>query len=233
MTPLLIALALVTQSPSGGAADDEAVFRELVDQGLEAYQAKRYDEAAETFLEAYAIIPEPELIYNAGRAYEKGLKREEAIEQYERFLTLEGTTARLRSRALESLKLLRAEIDALNAPVGVPPAAAVAPPPPGINRTLEVALLSTGGAALVAGGVFGILALRSKADFDDATGEDRQGLREDVERNALTADILIASGAAIAATGIVLFFVRKPSSARTASWTPTIGPGTVGIAGNF
>jgi len=245
---IAVCVALLGQTPSSQPADQtstrvDARFRALVDEGLEAYEAGSFDEAASRFLEAYDLIPEPELIYNAGRSFEKGLQREAAIERYEQFLTLEGTTARLRSRALDSLKLLRRELEALREPAPTaepperaPPAATTRPPalPRGPNRALEITLLSSGGVALVAGGVFGILALQSRSDFDDAEGSERVGLRDEVERNALVADVLLASGAALTATGIVLFFVRKgPRDARRAAWAPAVGPNTVGVTGRF
>lgn len=239
----LILCALL--APTSASDEVESRFRELVDTGLEAYEARRFDEAATWFLEAYALIPEPELVYNAARSYEKSLQRERAVEQYETFLTLEGTTARLRAKALDSMKLLRREIEALKETTPAPepraaprdppeaPSVAVAPPPRGPNRAVEISLLSAGGAALVASGVFGVLALRARSDFDDAQGADRIERRDEAERNALIADTLLISGGALAATGVILFLVRKGPRDEGVAWTPTLAPGGVGVAGRF
>ncbi len=242
MLKCLIALTFLVQTAPLEDADDpsdrEAAFRRMVDAGLEHYRARAFEEAAAQFLEAYDLIPEPELVYNAARSYEKALEQERAVEQYERFLRLKGTTAALRSKALDSLNQLRRELALENAtppPVPTAPVAVEAPEPQParFSRAPEIALLSVGGASLIAGTVFGVLALEKKSDFDDATGSEREQLRDETEELGLLADVFLIAGGVTAATGIIMFLVRKPPKEARASWHPVIGPGSFGVAGRF
>lgn len=92
------------------ASAEESGFDDVVAQALERYNARDFMEAADLFQRAYEIRQEPELIFNTARAYERAAETERAIEAYERFLTLENTTAALRVRAAENLSSLRAEL---------------------------------------------------------------------------------------------------------------------------
>lgn len=55
-------------------------------QGQSAYQAGKYEEAAQDFLKAYAAKPMPAFLYNAGMAYEKGGEPGKAADYYSRYL---------------------------------------------------------------------------------------------------------------------------------------------------
>ncbi|MGF1510219.1 MAG: hypothetical protein ACFB9M_12035 [Myxococcota bacterium] len=208
------------------AAEGQPTFDQVVEEGLQAYSEGRFEEAAGRFIAAYELSAEPELIFNAARSFEKALKPQEAIEYYERFIGLQGTTAELRNRALSSLRSLRAEVQARQAPSAssAPPAASVQAAPPArrsVNRTPEILLLSVGGASLIAGGVFGGLALSAENDFEEAdmTDPDRIGFANDARDRALVADVLLGVGAASTVTGVLLliFRGRGKSEAKEAS----------------
>lgn len=212
-----------------GEEDDTARFDRWLERGLAAYEAGDFEAAGEFFLRAHAVQPEPELVYNAARSFEKGLLRERAVQLYERFVSLPGTTAELRARALNSLEQLRRELEALEAraravesepsalprpeprpespPPGAAPAAAVTPP--AVDRTPEVLLLSGGAAAAVGAVVLGVLALDAESSFRDATGPERVDLKGRAEGRALAADVLWGTAATAAATGLVLWLVKK------------------------
>lgn len=190
----------------------EAEFDALVTDGLQAYEAGRFEDAAERFLSAYAIRAEPELIYNAARSYEKGLQRRKAAETYERFVGLPGTTAELRAKALDALADLRREMDALKdiRPSMPPPNPLVqTEPPPPVNRTPEIVALSVGGAAAVGAVVLGVLAVDARNQFEDATGLERADLKQTAEDRALAADVLWGTAAVAAVTTTVLFLARR------------------------
>ena len=93
----------------------QAQADELIAEAVENYGARRYEEAIELFRKAHDMAPEPELIYNIARSYEKLLKSEEAVEWYERFLEIPGTTGELRTRALKNIAALKQEIEAQKA----------------------------------------------------------------------------------------------------------------------
>src|SRR5262245_2036021 len=50
------------------------------------FEAGRFDEAAATFLEAYAITRKPMLLFNAAQAYRKANRRTDAISTYRWFI---------------------------------------------------------------------------------------------------------------------------------------------------
>lgn len=83
------------------------------------------------------------------------------------------------------------------------------PPPPPRRRLWTWIALGVGGAALATGGAFAYLAASAKNDFDKEPFADRAAeLKSTVESRSLTANILLGSGAALAVTGVVLFFLE-------------------------
>jgi hypothetical protein len=107
------------------------------------------------------------------------------------------------------------------------------------QRTVSYGLMGLGAAALVGAGVTGALVLGTSGDLDDCRGNaacrrtDREvGLADDVRSGALTTDILLGAGVAIAAAGVVLFLLDGPSTpaaegdvspGASVSLVPTIG----------
>lgn len=56
-------------------------------RGTSAFQANRFEEAAEHFKEAFAIEPRGNLLYNIGLCYERAGRTEDAVKFYQRFVT--------------------------------------------------------------------------------------------------------------------------------------------------
>ncbi len=224
-----LAFAVVFSTPS---LAQEPQFNALIEKAMKHYRARQYAEAITDFEAAYRINPQPELIYNVARAYEKSLKRDEAIAAYERFLKLEGTTADLRAKALNAQTALRKEKAAMQASrdvqdsVQAPTVGGTAATPKEggvtvkqevvtkpVSRTLEWVLIGGGGAAVAVGAIFGVLALQANADFDDrkAAGADVPELQDKKKRadnNALAADVLIGAGAVSVVVGAIIYFTR-------------------------
>lgn len=243
-------IALLTVAASVGwfsdaAAQDDA-FNAKVQEAMNHYRAKQYSQAIEKFEAAYAIREQPELIYNIARAYEKSLKRDDAIRTYERFLALPGTTADLRAKALQALNALRRE-QRLEEQSKNPPAGpsgtgmtagptgggVIAQPPPPKDRTLEWSLIGGGAAVTAVGAVFGVLALSGQSELDDLKA-DRAPLTQqndkvdEVNRNALIADIGIGVGLVAAGTGLVLMLVDGGND--QVAIAPAIGSDSAGFA---
>ncbi|MEQ9499369.1 MAG: hypothetical protein RIT81_20965 [Deltaproteobacteria bacterium] len=227
-TAALLFGALFLTSANAAEAQDDG-FNETVSKAMNAYRNKQYAEAIVEFERAYEIRQQPELVYNIARAHEKSLQSEEAIEAYERFLALPGTTADLRAKALQSLGALKREQAARRAAEAPPPPAggSVVPPPSGAttagppvtvrtqkpqkSRALEYALIGTGAAAVLVGAAFGVVALQANGNFEDekdkgdmANGDRLQSLKDDVDRNAAIADVAFIGGAVLGAVGVVL-----------------------------
>lgn len=89
------------------------------------------------------------------------------------------------------------------APPPPPPAPPPPPPPPAPERSKVPAYVTLGiaGASAIVGTVFGIQALSAKSDYDDRPTSDAA---DDVERNALIADMAFGVAVTLGVTGVVL-----------------------------
>ncbi|MCA9553717.1 MAG: hypothetical protein KC933_26995 [Myxococcales bacterium] len=245
MMGLAVAMALLGQD---ALAQDED-FNRLVQDGMTHYRNREYDAAVKKFEAAYAINQQPELIYNVARAHEKALRRDEAIQAYERFLNLPGSTADLRAKALASVEALRREKAAMQRSEqakqdldnALPPdtgggggAGAVTRRPKETSRTLEWVLIGGGAAAAAAGAVFGVLALQANSDFDDlkASGADRTALeskKKTVDNDALAADVLVGVGIVSVAAGVIMWLTTGGDEGDVAV-APYVGADQAGVA---
>src|SRR5512143_2470066 len=84
------AAIFVLLSGVGARADQSERDRalELFDQSDRAYAAGDYGRAADLVRAAYALYPEPILLYNLGRALEQAGDTRGAIDQYTRYLAV-------------------------------------------------------------------------------------------------------------------------------------------------
>ncbi len=106
-------------------------------------------------------------------------------------------------------------------------AAGVSDSSSGAMRVAGWTLVGIGVAAMAAGGVFGVLAIQSKNDFDSAgTAPYRLEYQDDVKRNALIFDILFPIGAVsavIGTTSAVIGMRRKHSRGASSERSETAG----------
>jgi tetratricopeptide (TPR) repeat protein len=93
-------------APEPAAAGGKSVAQ-LNEEGTAFYQQRDYRHAIERFIQAFAIDPDPNLLFNIARSYERLGELDAAIEKYEQFLNTPGADASGRSRAQESLRQLR------------------------------------------------------------------------------------------------------------------------------
>lgn len=103
----------------------------------------------------------------------------------------------------QEIELLKVPPVAAPPPPVAPPPEPQAPPPPQEQESKVPAIvtLSIAGAATAVGATFGVLALRDKSDFDD---KPTAAKADDVERNALIADMSFGVAITLGVTGIVL-----------------------------
>ncbi len=105
-------------------------------------------------------------------------------------------------------------------PVAAPPPPAPAPPPPPPppppERSMVPAYVTLGiaGAGLVTGSIFGVMALNAKSDFND---NPTTASADDVERNALIADMSFGIAITLGVTGIVLLTSDEPADEASAT----------------
>lgn len=214
---------------------DEALT--YYERGRELYAQGQYGPAAEQLELALELDPNsPTLIYNLARVYELMGELERSLVYYDEYTAalpageteerarIEATKARLRG-AIESGQATPAE----TAP---PPAAEIEAPQPRYVSVRGVAdapffiLMGVGVAALIGGGVTGVLALGKKnavEDFvlpTDGSFEQRMELQDQAGTLALISDISLGVGGALCVGALLLYLLRKetyeelPSGAR-------------------
>lgn len=124
------------------------------------------------------------------------------------------------------------------------PAESTASPSP--DRTPAYVVLGIGGAALVVGTVFGIVALGNKSSLNSdcpagknacpaSKASDVESLNSSLDTHALVSTIALAVGAVGVGVGAFLFFSAPSSEAKTAGVNvhPWLGLGSAGLNGTF
>ena len=131
------------QDKPGTPHDKEAAALALASRARGHWDAKNYLAAAPLFMEAYAQVPEPTLLFNAARAYQQGGRLREAVPLFELYLRLDtfddADSAAGRRDAQRHLDAIRAELDRAQRTAQAPPTTpAPAPQPtpaPAVPRT--------------------------------------------------------------------------------------------------
>jgi tetratricopeptide (TPR) repeat protein len=232
--------------PKADRAANEAHAKELFVKADAAYAEGRYEEALAGFQEAYALSGRPQLLFNVSNALERLGRYAEALEALEKYLAsgkakdrdvvhkrLANLKRRVEDQKKEQDRLAKEEEDrkakeaeerrraeaeqAARTPVN----GAIAPPPAeGPSRAVPIFLVSTGVAALAAGGVFGILTLSARSEVSKGCATGSGGnlcsgdVRSAIDREktfGLVTDIALASGIVLAGVGIYML-VSGPSS---------------------
>ena len=236
---VLLTLGLVVATKAGAQAAEtpreHAVS--LFAQSVAAYREGRFDDAATLLEHAYALQPEPVLLYNLGRAREGAGADEAAADAYRRYLATEGTDATDASAARARLTVLDRRIEerhALEARAADHDARApVAPAPEAASQPSahEVAiapwaLAGGGAAALIGGGVLGGLVHDRSAALSSAPSQVAAvGAHSDAEVFAISADVLFGVGGLAVGIGVVWGIVELVSpSAPRAGARLRIGP---------
>lgn len=101
-----------------------------------------------------------------------------------------------------------------------------------------IVTLSLAGAGAIVGGVFGVLALQSKSEFEDTPTQD---LFDETERNALIADMSFGVALTFGVTGLVLLLTDSSGSEeekaaedkKAFNFAPYAGPNGGGAVGTF
>ena len=98
------------QTPVEALSEDEQrQMIEAISAAKKAYNDGRFEESLAAYTRAYAILPEPELMYRIGLCHERLDQPSEAIEAYTRYLDLAPTTNR-RGRVTRSIDTLRERV---------------------------------------------------------------------------------------------------------------------------
>lgn len=249
-----MALSNVALTSSAPATSSEVEGLEA--EAIKAYEAGNFRAAAEKFEAAYEASDDPNYLYNIGRVYEEAGRLERAIEYYEQFVRAEGVGLDTRMVASERLSQLKAITGKSNETQSDEPATdaedeaaqgageqsnlPVSGPPtdedkPAVNKSLAISgavLLGVGAPVAIAGAIVGGLAIRSNDRLDTQQLDDPAAAQRSGRSQALTADVMVPVGSALAVTGVALLVVHsiRKSRARKTALTPTGSPTTAGLA---
>lgn len=230
----LPASAQETAPPPQEVVDEEA-FQKEAQRARELYAEEKFDEAIAAFESAYALKPEPNILYNIGRIHEKKGEFEQATDYYERFVNEPDIKLAARQDALARIKALR-EVLAMRAeqeardkgseprtdsqsstttssttPTDQPLDTSPVEPPvaqkPGIVPM--VTLVGLGAGSLIVGGIFARRTQVAHEQYEQTTDlEESCMLRAQGRRDAIIADAGLIAGVALIATGVTLRVIQ-------------------------
>jgi hypothetical protein len=179
LAPLLCAAAsacsaLLWTGPAHAeaSAGDATRALQLNDTGSELYAAGNYPAALQTFEHAYALVAEPNLLFNIAGCHERLGERSQAIEYYRWFLSSPGVNTEGRRRAIAALGRLTDQ----------PPPSA--PPPPEASSADALWPLATLGAGILFAGLGAGLYLDGAHDHNEVTSS--PGFRDGTASSSLT-----------------------------------------------
>jgi tetratricopeptide (TPR) repeat protein len=220
--------------------DSKAQALELFNQSADLYAQGKFDEAAKLLEKAYALHPEPVLLYNLGRAYEGLGENQKAIDAYTHYLdqapkakdrgALERRIQTLKDQVAKEQKLEQEHAEAENKPETLPPAPQEkAPAPkPGGSAQLWPWVVTGVGAAIIGAGLFvGIQAKNKRNDAqDNPVNRDAQDQFDSAKSMASTANVLLIAGTLVTAGGITWAILSKPKRqpAEQSALTLTVTP---------
>ncbi|MEJ7729413.1 MAG: tetratricopeptide repeat protein [Polyangiaceae bacterium] len=222
----------------------------LFTESAELYREGKFAEAAQRLEEAYAISPEPVLLYNLARAYEGMGQTERALSAYRRYLEADpGTRDR---RSIETrIETLERQLEERRALEDKTRAAATrqrdgaVTPEPRAPSPLPWIVAGVGALGIGAGAVLGVMSQGKRDDAEDPaeapSGQAAADLVGDAETLATGANVAFIAGGAVLLGGVVWGIVDVVGSASPAQAgrapaprvTVWMGMGKAGVRGAF
>lgn len=225
MTRLLPSIVIILCSATALADeptenDSDSAAKQHLEAGLAAYRARDYETASREFEAAFAIRPDPSLLYSWAQAQRQANQCGKALELYRRYVDSKPSDSQV-SAANAGIKLC--EDTLANAKPEPKPEPAPKPIEPRVeivrrpwySDRLGHSLVVGGVVALGIGSVFLVVSGNSKqraerAEFRDVYAEHL----DSAKRQRSTGAILITAGAALAASGVAVYVLRDRSSER-------------------
>jgi hypothetical protein len=170
---LAIALVLASVPRPASAEPSRSVerYRGIVASGTAAFAAGRFGAARAAFEAAYAIHPDPVLVFNIASCWRRAGDAEQALAEYHRFLTLAPPHDARRPLATVTIASLEQDLRPAEpaplrlAAMSAPPAAPQAAPRRSRLRPLWIGLGALGGL----GAVTGLVELARASAFDGSS----------------------------------------------------------------
>ncbi len=230
VTGLTTASTAAAEGTGAPTAEARAQAGDLFGKSATAYRAGDFKQAAELLERAYALDPQPVLLYNLARAREGLGELDAAITTYERFLAEDPTT---RDRGaieqrLVTLKRQRDEREALLRERAAAQQKSERAPErpvdePRKRTVFPYVVAGAGVVGLGVGAVLGLSAVSANGDAKDEPVQQRAvDQRDSAEGLATASTIMFVVGAALVTAGAVWWFVegaRASKSGSTASTT--------------
>lgn len=265
-TSVTFAWMVAAQSPSSASPvlDDverkssrAASYRETVDRGTAAFVDRRFADAREAFEAAFALHPDPVLVFNIASCWRRDGEIENALAEYRRFLTLAPDDDARRMLAEETIAALEAEPP----PTPAPSVELADPPRPtrSIWRPIGLGTIGIGAVGVIVGAVELVRAHSFAAepsitqadtdggrngsrdgrdgrwDRDNDASRDSQDDNSDASAGTKRRAILVgASGAVVMIAGVTMYFIgrhRERGLHITASASSS--GGQLGLGGRF
>lgn len=260
----LVALGVLCCLPVRAFADkptkaQQQHAEQLFEKSAEAYRSGDFKAAVALLKEAYAIDPEPALLYNLARAYEGLGDVDLAIETYERYLkadpkakdrgAIEQRVVTIKREREEKAALAKQRDDerrradeAARAASEAEAqrtrdAATVGDAPPRSRSVLPYVIMGAGVASLGVGTVFGVMASSKHSDAETArTQQDAIATQDSAESSATISTVGLIAGGTLVAAGAVWWLLDTPrSTQRGSAGGPRVGlgPAFVTVGGAF
>ncbi|MCY0993570.1 hypothetical protein OV203_40910 [Nannocystis sp. ILAH1] len=252
--PIAVRAALAQPPPTDANGE---TFESLAEQARAKYREKDYAGAVALFERAYALQPDPAILFNIGRIQEQANNVDAAIAYYQKFIADESVDIGLRDTALQRLATLekiveiREKEEAKSKPKQPEPkqpeaGQQVGPqpgpqPPPGADKAgqskakilkpIGYTMFGVGAALLIGGGVAGGLAKGQENKFEAAeTLDDQREAGQKGKSLAATADGLFIAGGVLAVVGMVLLLVPKARKSKAVqAMQPKVSPSQLGL----
>jgi tetratricopeptide (TPR) repeat protein len=224
-----------------GPPSDTARAVQLNETGSQLYAAGNYPAALRAFQRAYALVAEPNLLFNIAGCHERLGQHRQAIEYYRWFLDSPSHNPEGRRRAIEALGRLDSAPPAAASPAPAPAPAIEEPSPFWPLATLGTGLLLAGlGAGLYLDGAHDHNEVTNAPGFGDASGSsnltevEAQNLIDSGDTKKLIGGIGIGVGSALIVTHVAITLWRAGSdTGPERSAELRLLPGGWALAGKF
>jgi tetratricopeptide (TPR) repeat protein len=238
-------------------SDQQRAARSLFDAGTIAFRQLRYEDALESFLQAYKLTLDPVLLFSIGMTYDRLFRLPEAVKAFEDYLKA-MPDAPNRPAAEERIRIIREHIDQGEATPAPPPPAPLEQAPPAAAPASETAprdpgpasdsrgvkvlhpavfWVGTGVTAALTGAAIwaGVEFSKASKDYDKNPTEEleQEGPKKERRANALIGS---AAGVAVITAVIGIFFTdwkgQKQHTAAQQSliWNAWLGRDTSGVS---
>jgi tetratricopeptide (TPR) repeat protein len=246
-------------APAAKTTPEKTRAAELFKKSADAYLHGDFATAISLLDEAYALDPQPVLVYNMARAHEGLGHLDEAINYYERYLNEDPSSPdrgaiEQRLSTLQKQREEKARLDKERAEVEERrvlqeeqnkkleqrerEASAGHAEAPRRRSPLPYVVAGVGAAGLAAGGVFGILALDKQSAGRKAVSlKDATEARDTGETFATISNVAFVAGGALVTAGVVWWVLDRSATKGQQGTAKTLtvgfGPGSASLSGEF